>query len=312
MSKLSVIVPVYNTEKYIERCLDSIVNQTYFNQMEVIVINDGSTDNSQLIIDGYVTRYNNIRAFIKPNGGLSDARNFGLQFVAGKYLAFLDSDDWVDAELYEKCINYMLVNSKVEVLHFNYVEEWNDDVSRVIDSARLLYRSKYFTSCVAWNKVFLTSYWRKHNFRFYVGIKHEDLELIPKIIYYTNDIACLHNSSYYLHYDRSNISSIMNSKRDIKSFKASFDSLMTFNSQVNDELLTRYIATTFFFQLILFGGNPRESWNLYRKHRSLFSFENIDSKYSRIILSLERLHMGLVIKWLIFILDFLKANPNKI
>lgn len=311
MYKFSLIIPVYNTAKYLKRCLDSIVNQTCFEQIEVIVVNDGSTDNSQLIIDTYTMKFVNIRSFVKTNGGLSDARNFGLQYVTGKYLAFLDSDDWVDTGLYADCINYMETNPEAEVLHFNYVEEWNNK-SRIIDSSKLINRSKYFTSCVAWNKIFLTGYWRKYDFKFCVGIKHEDLELIPRIIHYTDNVSCLRNNVYYLHYDRTNLGSITNNKRDFKSFIAAFNSLVSFNNNVNDELLTRYIATTFFFQLILFGGNPRESWHIYKQNRNLFSTTNIDSKYSCKILFLNSIGLGFVIKWLINLLDFFKVNPNKI
>ena len=97
----SVIVPVYNVEKYLAKCLDSILAQTY-SDFEIIVVNDGSPDNSQQIIDEYAKNYpDKIKPFIKANGGLSDARNFGVEKASGEYLLFVDSDDYIAEKLLE-------------------------------------------------------------------------------------------------------------------------------------------------------------------------------------------------------------------
>ena len=101
MIKVSVIVPVYNVEDYLARCLDSLVNQT-LKEIEIIVVNDGSPDNSQKIIDKYAKKYLNIKAYKKENGGLSDARNYGIKKANGEYIAFIDSDDFVTTDMYEK------------------------------------------------------------------------------------------------------------------------------------------------------------------------------------------------------------------
>ena len=102
MIKVSVIVPVYNVEKYLPQCLDSLVSQS-LEEIEVIVINDGSTDNCQQIIDEYVTKYPKIiRAFKKENGGIGSARNIGLNVARGEYIGFVDSDDYVDIHMFEK------------------------------------------------------------------------------------------------------------------------------------------------------------------------------------------------------------------
>ena len=88
--KVSVIVPVYNVEKYLKKCLDSLVKQT-LNGVEIIVVNDGSPDNSQKIIDEYTKKYKNVKSYIKENGGLSDARNYGIKKATGEYISFVDS-----------------------------------------------------------------------------------------------------------------------------------------------------------------------------------------------------------------------------
>ena len=99
--KISVIIPVFNVEPYIRKCLDSVLNQTY-NNLEVIVINDGSTDNSGKICDEYAEGDRRVRVFHKENAGVSAARNAGIEAASGDYLAFADSDDYLELDMYEK------------------------------------------------------------------------------------------------------------------------------------------------------------------------------------------------------------------
>lgn len=105
MPKVSIVIPVYNVEEYIDKCLDSLVNQT-MKDIEIIVVNDASPDNSQDIIDKYVKKYPKmVKSIIKKNGGVSDARNFGLKEATGEYIGFVDPDDWVTLDMYEKLYN---------------------------------------------------------------------------------------------------------------------------------------------------------------------------------------------------------------
>ena len=108
MYKVSVIIPVYNTEQYLNKCLDSLVNQT-LKDIEIILINDGSTDNSQNIIDEYSAKYpDKIKSFIKENGGQATARNLGITKATGEYIGFVDSDDWIELNMYEELYNKAL------------------------------------------------------------------------------------------------------------------------------------------------------------------------------------------------------------
>ena len=185
--KITVIVPVYNVEHYLDKCLDSLINQTYKN-LEIIVINDGSTDNSGIICQEYAQKDNRIIYIEKENGGLSDARNVGLDKMTGSYVTFIDSDDWVESDyvevLYNKLIeyradiavgNYCKFNESDSNFYFhisgNYFEKLYDNVSIVDclnDSNRLLNSALI----VAWGKIY-----RKEiisNFRFPVGRVTED------------------------------------------------------------------------------------------------------------------------------------------
>ena len=100
--KVSIIVPVYNVEKYIAKCLDSLIAQT-LKDIEIIVVNDGSKDNSQKVIDEYVKKHPElVISLTKDNGGLSDARNFGIPYAKGKYVCFVDSDDYIEHDSIER------------------------------------------------------------------------------------------------------------------------------------------------------------------------------------------------------------------
>ena len=103
-SLISVIVPVYNVEKYLNRCIDSILNQT-FKQIEIILVDDGSTDNSPIICDEYCSRYENIKVIHKENNRVAAARNDGIKIATGKYIALVDSDDWIEPNRLEEMYN---------------------------------------------------------------------------------------------------------------------------------------------------------------------------------------------------------------
>lgn len=121
-SMISVIIPVYNVEKYLRHCLESMVAQTY-RELEIILVDDGSTDSSGLICDEYARQYDNITACHKDNGGLSDARNYGLARSSGEYVAFLDSDDWAEPEMYERLHGAMVTHDADIAVCNHYVHQ---------------------------------------------------------------------------------------------------------------------------------------------------------------------------------------------
>ena len=116
---VSIIVPIYNTEQYLKKCIDSLINQTYKN-LEILLINDGSTDNSDSICNEYVKKDNRIKYYKKENTGVSDTRNYGIKEAKGSYLTFVDSDDWLDLTTIENCMKVM-IDKQVEILKFSYI-----------------------------------------------------------------------------------------------------------------------------------------------------------------------------------------------
>ena len=121
---ISVIVPVYNVEKYLRKCLDSILNQTYQN-FEVILVNDGSTDDSGKICNEYALRNPVIKAFHKKNGGLSEARNYGVVYAKGEYVTFIDSDDYIDYHYLER-MKKALNLSNADIVIVGQIDETED------------------------------------------------------------------------------------------------------------------------------------------------------------------------------------------
>ena len=192
--KVSVIVPVYNVEKYLTKCLDSLVSQT-LKDLEVIIVNDGSPDNSQEIIDMYTKKYANMHSYLKENGGLSDARNYGIKKATGEYIAFLDSDDYVTNDMYEKM--YFKAKEKdydMVVCDINYV--YDDHIKRVgsgIKEDTTDIKKIYCTiHPAAWNKIFKKELLQ--NIEFKKGVWFEDVEFIYRLLPDIKSIGVVHEA----------------------------------------------------------------------------------------------------------------------
>ena len=189
-SKISVIIPVYNVEQYLEKCLDSILNQTYKN-IEIILVNDGSIDKSGVICDEYSRKYNNIKVFHKENGGVSSARNLGIDNATGQYLAFVDPDDYIDPNMYEILVKKIVeTNSDIAMCSFVYVKENenivedNSDEIIIFDKeevlSRYFNRVKPFNASFLWNKLFKRELFEKDRLDVELKIQ-EDTEVLLRI-----------------------------------------------------------------------------------------------------------------------------------
>ena len=202
---ISVIVPVYNVEKYLSACIDSILNQTYKN-IEIILVNDGSTDNSSSICDYYASKFNHIRVIHQENGGLSAARNSGIDVATGDYIAFVDSDDLLHTDFFETLHSLVLKNkadiASVEFKCFH--DNSNPDLSEACsgetitlssDEAieKILYQNILDNS--AWNKLYARHLFSK--LRFPKGKLYEDMALFYKIFEQTKRVVHKRVPLYY-------------------------------------------------------------------------------------------------------------------
>ena len=228
MIKYSFIVPVYNTEKYLKKCLDSLVNQTY-KDFEIIVVNDGSTDKSSSIISKYQKKYKNIIVIDKENEGLSMARNRGVQKSSGKYIIFVDSDDYVSNKLLEEVdkkiddsdiLRFQLATEDEKYTKINEYHEEGFESMCGYDAFK--YLSSYHFVEPAWCYVIRKNYYIENKFSFKKDVYHEDFGLIPYVIYKARKVKSIDFVGYY--YIQRN-GSIMNNNDYKKTVKKAFDML---------------------------------------------------------------------------------------
>lgn len=197
MTKVSVIVPVYNVEGYLEKCLDSLVVQS-LKDIEIIVVNDGSTDNSLEIAKKYEDKYSNVlKVYSKKNGGLSDARNFGLKYAKGKFVAFVDSDDYVKDDMFLKMYNYAIKNDLDVVVSDTIIKT---DSSEDVLKSNLNYSTDVLKNYVIAYPMACIRMIRKDvlkDFEFKKGIFYEDLEAMPSLVLRTSKIGFIDYAGYY-------------------------------------------------------------------------------------------------------------------
>lgn len=197
MKKISVIVPVYNVEQYLEKCLDSILNQT-LKDIEIIVVNDGSPDNSQKIIDKYQKKYKNIKGYIKENGGLSDARNFGLTKATGEYISFIDSDDYIDSTMLEKMYN-KAKQDDLDIVVCDSIEVYPDgrEIRKVsnFNYSDNIIKNYIFSPPMACTRIYKKYIFDKVNFQ--KGIYYEDLNFTPSLVSITKKVGFVEEGLYY-------------------------------------------------------------------------------------------------------------------
>lgn len=192
--KISIIVPVYNVEKYLEKCLKSLVKQT-LKDIEIIVVNDGTKDNSQKIVDKYVKKYPMlVKSYIKENGGLSSARNFGLKYAKGDYIAFVDSDDYVEENMYEKLYNkavekdFDMVVCNLKYIYDTKIVNAYSNIKEDIFSKDEIKKSMINIYPAAWNKLFNKRLF-KNKVLFKEKVWFEDVEFLYRLYPYINSIG---------------------------------------------------------------------------------------------------------------------------
>lgn len=197
MPKVSVIVPFYNVEGYIEKCLETLVNQT-LQDIEIILVNDGSKDRSVNIVKKFQRSYPEKIVYLeKENGGLSDARNYAIPYAKGEYIAFLDSDDYVEKDMYQKMYN-LAVKEDSDMVECDFCWEYPDKTRK--DVGEIYHGTKEMIEkirVVAWNKLIKKEILEDTKIQFPKGYRYEDVEFTYKLIPYIKKVsflkeACIH------------------------------------------------------------------------------------------------------------------------
>ena len=198
MPKVSVIVPIYNVEKYLEKCINSLLSQT-LEDIQIILVNDGSKDNSGNIAREYEKNNKNRIIYVeKENGGLSDARNYGLKYATGDFIAFLDSDDYIEKNAYEKMYN-KAIEENADYVECDFIWEFPNKIR--VDK-QYPYKNKKemlsFVRVVAWNKLIKSQLITDNNLEFPKGLRYEDVEFTYKLIPFVNKFAYVDKP--FIHY----------------------------------------------------------------------------------------------------------------
>ena len=212
MPKVSVIVPIYNVEGYIEKCLETLVNQT-LDDIEIILVNDGSKDNSALIAKKYLEKYPEKIVYLeKENGGLSDARNYGMPYAKGEYIAFLDSDDYVEKDMYEKMYEIAKKENSDMVecdFYWEYPDKKKEDIGKIYSGKNEMLEK---IRVVAWNKLIKREILEKTKIQFPKGYRYEDVEFTYKLIPYLEKVSFLKKPCIHYMQRQGSISNTQNER----------------------------------------------------------------------------------------------------
>ena len=238
---LSIIVAIYNIEEYVERCVDSLIGQSYRN-LEIILVDDGSTDESGHICDRLARQDGRIRVLHKQNGGLADARNAGIAIAKGSFIGFVDGDDWVDTDMYEKMLGVLLEQHadlavcRYRRIYRNRTEDASTEQTFLFEGQELLQvyveeREEYDIQNAAWNKLYRREL--LNNTSFPIGKWYEDIVFITKVFSHAD--RCVYLDTAYYNYIIDREGSIMN---------------MRINSRIFTDLIPAYQEKTEFLRSI--------------------------------------------------------------
>lgn len=249
---VTIIIPVYNAQKYLRKCLDSLLNQTYQNY-EVLMVNDGSTDRSAEILEEYADNYKDkFKLFHKENGGQSSARNLALPHVSGEYITFLDSDDYYEKHYLEYLYVAAKKNDSDMVISGQKKVDENGKVYLSID-----YDIKKYPNCILRRlnfsgKLYKTEYMRKHKMKFAVGKTYEDNPFNFVMIFLAKNLVILPYSGYYQvgHPGSTTTKKIVEERLPYKEIAKAIDYVLKHKDEINDYSIFEFTILSFFTYFI--------------------------------------------------------------
>lgn len=316
-SKVSIVVPVYNVEKYLAKCLDSLINQT-LKDIEIVVVNDGATDNSPQIIEEFAKKEPRIKVVNQENAGLSAARNSGIEVSTAEFITFLDSDDWLDEDFVEKLYNAAISNNadiavggmkRQREKSFKYRLNFEDekvysDLQEKLDICRIP------ECCYACGKLFKRELIQNRPFK--KGVYFEDMIWTPYIIKDSNSLVTVPNTYYYYRANNASIvKSVPSEKKQHDSYVAKkgikeFYESNNLNLSENEKRITKHVLYKFGFPILKIKENGGYDTTLllgflpisktktkpfyeFRKGRKFFFFRDLDSHF---YIDIFGIHLG--------------------
>ena len=303
---ISVIIPVYNVEKYLKKCIQSIIDQTYKN-LEIILVDDGSSDNSGKICDEFAQKYNRIKVIHKTNGGLSDARNAGLDIMSGEWVSFVDSDDFV-SPYYIENLHYLVNKYDVDIAITSFVRFYNENTklssSKISNQEVLLHDPNDAVKNMLYGKYYSVSAWSKmykkdlfYNKRFTKGKIYEDFELMPIITSQSKKVAFCNVIDYFYYCRQNSITKSDFSKKNMQGYEAldSLDRYFSNNLSIKNVLkdIRALSPLTDLPKIKIFSDNEKVLFDEVSK--------NINKKRLFILLFNKNINLKLKIKIIFFI-----------
>lgn len=272
--KISVIVPIYNVEEHLSRCLDSIVKQT-FKDIEIICINDGSTDRSATIAEKYAKKDKRISVIYQENKGISAARNAGMRVARGKYISFVDSDDWIDLNFLENLYNAAESSgadaacSEIKRPHISGKNPYklkfrsSEVLSSIADKFRVLEVPR---RCYIWNKIYLRAELERQDLKFIEGKMFEDIYFTPRFLLNCKKVVTVPGVHYHYWANNKSISRKLRDKNqiDLLEARANLIKFLRENHIVCDEKF--YIKSITFYRLLGFKICEIRKWETIEKY----------------------------------------------
>ena len=236
----SVIIPVYNVEMTLDRCVESVLNQG-LSDMEVILVDDGSPDGCPAKCDEWARKDSRIKVVHKANGGLSDARNAGIEIAKGEYITFVDSDDWVLPDTYKPLLTWLELRGSCDILEFPVEQESSTRLSLKIDNGVFSSAKEYWEDTMAWNHTYACNkIYRRTLFdeaRFPVGKVFEDVWTLPLLLEKNPQVATLSLGGYHYTWNEKGIACVASEKAD--GLKQHLEALLSAKEVMHTTLLSR-------------------------------------------------------------------------
>jgi glycosyltransferase involved in cell wall biosynthesis len=282
MIKISLIIPVYNVEQYLEKCLTSCIKQDIpLEEYEIIIINDGAKDNSLSIAERFEKEYKNITVYSQENQGLSAARNKGLSLAKGEYVWFIDSDDWIQNHCLSKILTH-IENKDIDVIAMGYIKAFDnskenysvDYHNKEINNGKTLLTSDFYTPAQLY--IYRKKFLENNSLFFYVGIFHEDSEFTPRMLYYASKIKILEEPIYYFYKRPNSITTSVNPKKAFDLIKVC-NSLSEFSTSILpeykikfDNIISTNINSALYNSFEMNSGDKDKLNNIIYENRHLF------------------------------------------
>ncbi len=259
MIKVSIIVPVYNVETYLEKCVESLICQTHKN-IEIILVDDGSTDNCPFLCDVFSKKDSRITVVHKENGGLSSARNEGIKIATGDYIAFVDSDDYVKENYIKLLLNACLENN-CTISACGYYEYYSESNYKTIcgekacvisseDAIKDIFTMKNEVCVVAWNKLYAKTLFTEFGINYPEGKIHEDVFTTYKLCALTDEVAYVNEPLYYYVQRQTSIMGQTFSRKRLQLLEA-VESISSFVKEKSPEFDDEFVYYTFLNYLTL-------------------------------------------------------------